>query len=73
LLDPPAKAQYRKTQFHTAKDVFDFVGANMPPKGPKPTLDQYLSILAFDLKANGVDLTGKSITPDGLAAIVLHP
>ena len=73
-LDPPAKAQYRKTQFHTAKDVFDFVGANMPPKGPKPTLDQYLSILAFDLKANGVDLAGKPpLTPDALSAIVIHP
>ena len=65
-LDPPAKAQYRKTQFHTAKDVFDFVGANMPPKGPKPTLDQYLSILAFDLKANGVDLGAQHL--DGALA-----
>jgi len=46
----------------------------MPPKGPKPTLDQYLSILAFDLEANGVDLTGKpALTPDNLSAIVIHP
>ena len=73
-LDPPSTAKFRKTQFRTAKDVFDFVGANMPPKGPKPTLDQYLEILAFDLKANGVDLTGKPpLTPDALSAIVLHP
>jgi cytochrome c5 len=73
-LDPPAKAQFRKSQFHTAKDVFDFVGANMPPKGPKPSLDQYLDILAFDLKANGVDLSGKPpLTPDTLSAIVIHP
>jgi hypothetical protein len=73
-LDPKPTAKYRKTQFHTAKDVFDFVGANMPPKGPKPTLDQYLSILAFDLKANGVDLSGKpALTPDNLSAIVIHP
>ncbi|HXU05672.1 MAG TPA: c-type cytochrome [Polyangia bacterium] len=73
-LDPRPTAKYRKTQFHTAKDVFDFVGANMPPKGPKPTLDQYLNILAFDLKANGVDLTGKPpLTPDNLSAIVIHP
>jgi mono/diheme cytochrome c family protein len=73
-LAPPAAAKYRKTQFHTAKDVFDFVGANMPPKGPKPTLDQYLDILAFDLKANGVDLSGKPpLTPENLSAIVIHP
>ena len=73
-LDPRPTAKYRKTQFHTAKDVFDFVGPNMPPKGPKPTLDQYLAILAFDLKANGVDLAGKPpLTPDNLSAIVIHP
>jgi ubiquinol-cytochrome c reductase cytochrome c subunit len=73
-LDPRPTAKFRKTQFHTAKDVFDFVGPNMPPKGPKPTLDQYLAILAFDLKANGVDLSGKPpLTPDNLAAIVIHP
>ena len=73
-LDPRPTQQFRKNQFHTAKDVFDFVGANMPPKGPKPTLDQYLDILAFDLKANGIDLTGKpALTPDNLSSIVIHP
>ena len=73
-LDPRPSQKYRKNQFHTAKDVFDFVGPNMPPKGPKPTLEQYLDILAFDLKANGVDLTGKpALTPDNLSSIVIHP
>ena len=73
-LDPRPTQKYRKNQFHTAKDVFDFVGANMPPKGPKPMMDQYLDILAFDLKANGIDLTGKpALTPDNLSSIVIHP
>src|ERR1051325_11550393 len=48
-LDPPATAKKRKTQFHTAKDVYDFVSKNMPGKKPgslKP--DEYLAILAFD-------------------------
>ena len=72
-LDPPAAAKYRKTQFHTARDVFDFVKANMPPTGDKLAEGQYLDILAFDLKANGVDLTGKMISPETLSAIVLHP
>ncbi len=73
-LDRRPTQKYRKNQFHTAKDVFDFVGANMPPKGPKPTLDQYMEILAFDLKANGVDLAGKpALTPDNLSSIVIHP
>ena len=73
-LDPRPTAKARKNQFHTAKDIADFVLPNMPPKGPKPTVEQYLDILAFDLKANGVDLTGKpALTPDNLASIVIHP
>jgi mono/diheme cytochrome c family protein len=73
-LDPRPEAKYRKNQFHTAKDVADFVLANMPPQGPKPSVDQYLDILAFDLKANGVDLTGKPpLAPDNLSGYVLHP
>jgi cytochrome c5 len=73
-LDPRPTAKARKNQFHTAKDIADFVVPNMPPKGPKPTLEQYLEILAFDLKANGVDLTGKpALTPDMLSTIVIHP
>ena len=73
-LDPRPTAKARKNQFHTAKDIADFVLANMPPKGPKPTVEQYLDILAFDLKANGIDLTGKpALTPDMLSSIVIHP
>ena len=73
-LDQRPDAKFRKTQFHTAKDVADFVLANMPPQGPKPSVDQYLDILAFDLRANGVDLTGKPpLSPDNLSGYVLHP
>lgn len=73
-LDPPATAKYRKSQFHTARDVYDFTKANMPAKNPGSLAeDEYLAIIAFDLQANGVDLTGKTITPDSLAAMVLHP
>lgn len=74
-LDPPANAKYRKVAFHTARDVFDFVKANMPAKSPGSlSQEQYLAIVAFDLMANGVDLTGKPpFTPDSLTAVVLHP
>jgi cytochrome c len=73
-LDPPATAKYRKTQFRTARDVYDFVKASMPAKAPGSLKeDEYLDIMAFDLQANGVDLTGKTVTPDSLSAMVLHP
>src|SRR5687768_5790024 len=53
-LDPPATAKKRDVKFKTAADVFDWVKANMPPKGAKLSDEEYAAILAFDLKANGV-------------------
>jgi cytochrome c len=73
-LSPPAGAKVRKTQFHTAKDVLEFLSKNMPAKKPgslKP--EEYDAILAFDLKANGVDVTGKHIDAATAEKIVLHP
>src|SRR5262245_44446980 len=73
-LDPPTGAKIRKTQFHTAKDVLDFIQAKMPANKPgslKP--EQYEAILAFDLKANGVDVSNKKIDAASAAQITLHP
>ena len=56
-LDPRNKKSKRKVQFRTALDVFTWVKANMPPKkAGKLSDDEYVAILAFDLKANGVTL-----------------
>jgi cytochrome c len=61
-LDPPAKAKDRKTQFKTVADVADFVVKNMPAKKPGTLAqEQYWAILAFDLKANGIDLGDKKL------------
>jgi mono/diheme cytochrome c family protein len=73
-LDPPAGAKVRKTQFHNASDVFAWVKGNMPPGGAGSLTDaQYAAVLAFDLKANGVELTGKTVDTSSAAGIVLHP
>ncbi len=73
-LDPPSTSKVRKAQFHTAKDVFDFVKANMPKgKAGSLTDEQYAAILAFDLKANGVDLAGKQLDATTATTFVLHP
>ena len=72
-LDPPANAKVRKNKFHTAGDVAEFVVKNMPAKKPgslKP--DEYWAILAFDLKANGVDVKEK-VDATSAAKVVLHP
>jgi len=72
-LDPPAGAKFRKVQFHTAADVFKFVKATMPPKAPGTLSDaDYGAILAFDLKANGVAVDGKTVDASTAATFVLH-
>jgi cytochrome c len=72
-LDPPKGAKLRKAQFHTAQDVAEFVSAKMPANKPGSLkADEYYAILAFDLKANGVDVTGKKIDPASAAQIKLH-
>ena len=59
-LDPPANAKFRKTRFETVADVAAFVTATMPPRDPGSLGDEaYWSILAFDLKANGIELDEK--------------
>jgi mono/diheme cytochrome c family protein len=59
-LDPPATAKQRTTQFRTVADVAQFTVANMPPKkAGSLTEEQYWAILAFDLKANGIELDQK--------------
>lgn len=61
-LDPPSGAKFRKTQFKTVADIADFVVKNMPPnKGGSLSTEEYLAILAFDLKANGIDLGDKKL------------
>ena len=72
-LDPPPGAKIRKSQFHTAQDVAEFVSTKMPANKPgslKP--DEYYEILAFDLKANGVDLGDKKLDAASAAQIKLH-
>jgi cytochrome c len=59
-LDPPAGAKVRKSQFVTVADVADFVVQNMPADAPGSlSSEDYFSVLAFDLKANGIELDKK--------------
>jgi cytochrome c len=62
-LDPPASRKFRKSRFVTVADVAEFAMANMPPKKAGTlTADEYLAVLAFDLKANGIDLGQEPLT-----------
>jgi S-disulfanyl-L-cysteine oxidoreductase SoxD len=59
-LDPPASRKVRDEKFVTVGDVASFVVMNMPPgKAGSLSTEQYLAVLAFDLKANGINLDQK--------------
>ena len=59
-LDPPSGAKFRKSQFVTVADVAKFVVENMPADAPNSLSEEdYFSVLAFDLHANGIDLNEK--------------
>jgi hypothetical protein len=58
----PRPGSKRAVEFKTVADVGAWVKANMPPKSAGTLSDdQYWAILAFDLKANGIDLGGKKL------------
>ena len=72
-LDPPATAKFRKSRFVTVADVADFVVKTMPPDAPGSlSAEDYYSILAFDLKANGIDL-GEQKLDGALAGTLVIP
>ncbi|MEO8905694.1 MAG: cytochrome c [Polyangiaceae bacterium] len=72
-LDPPATARVRTERFITAADVAGFVVKNMPPRAPGSLSNEdYFSVLAFDLKANGIDL-GEQKLDAALAATLTIP
>jgi hypothetical protein len=72
-LDPPSGAKFRTSHFVTVADVADFVTKTMPPKAPgSHSTEDYFSVLAFDLKANGIDLGDKKLDA-ALAASLTIP
>ena len=69
----PRQGSKREGAFRTALDVFHYVRTHMPGDAPGSLADdEYRAILAFDLQANGVDLTDKDTSDATFAAIVLH-
>lgn len=53
----PRPGTVRDVEFVTVADVAGFAVENMPPTDPGGlATDEYLAILAFDLKANGITL-----------------
>ena len=59
-------------RFTNAQEVFDFISKEMPKDAPGSLQEgEYWAILAFDLKANGIDLD-ETLGPQNAASYVLH-
>lgn len=68
----PAGAK-RDVEFRTAGDVLRWVRVAMPGDAPGSlSPDEYAAILAFALKANGVDVSGADVTESWADGVVLH-
>jgi S-disulfanyl-L-cysteine oxidoreductase SoxD len=60
-LKPPSGSK-RTTEFKTVADIADYVVKTMPPNAPGSlSAEDYYAVLAFDLKANGIDLGDKKL------------
>jgi polar amino acid transport system substrate-binding protein len=71
-LAPRAGAK-RDVEFHTAADVFGWVKVHMPGDAPGSLSDEeYVDVLAFDLKANGVDLAPGHLDAERAQTLKLH-
>lgn len=71
----PRDGQERAQRFRTALDVAQFVTHAMPPDEDdrkKLAERDYWAVLAFALKANGVDVK-EPVGPSNAGSIVLHP
>ncbi len=59
-------------RFTNAQELHDFVSQHMPKDAPGSLKEgEYWAILAFDLRANGVDLN-ETLGPDNASRYVLH-
>jgi mono/diheme cytochrome c family protein len=66
-----AAGSKRTTEFKTVADIADYVVKTMPPNAPGSlSAEDYYAVLAFDLKANGIDLGDKKL--DGELAKTLE-
>jgi cytochrome c len=67
---PPPGSKMRKTPFKTVGDVATFVQKSMPMDNPGSlSMQQVYDVLAFDLKANGIDLKDKQLDAQNAATM----
>jgi cytochrome c len=73
-LKPRPFQQLRRTDFRTAKDVYEFVSATMPADQPAIlSAEEYWDVIAFILEKNEVASDGKPLTDTSSAQVALHP
>ena len=64
----------RKSNFRTAKDVYDYASASMPADQPAILdAEEYWDVVAYLLQANGRTVDAMPLDATSAAHIVLHP
>jgi mono/diheme cytochrome c family protein len=68
--NPPVVGAGVLGSYANAGDLLTYVMDTMPADDPGGlALDEFQDVVAFMLQANGIDLIGKSVTPDSAGAI----
>lgn len=72
-VEPAPSAGARKTQMHSAQDLFAFLKSDMPPIAPGSLADdQYWAIVTYLVQANGADLHGQGVDAKSAPSIKIH-
>src|SRR5579885_2481601 len=71
--EPRPYQRLRHEEFHTAKDVYDFVSATMPADQPAIlSREEYLDVVAYLLARNGMAADQTPLTVPGSATVPLQ-
>ncbi|MDC0666529.1 c-type cytochrome [Nannocystis radixulma] len=69
---PAVVGEEALSRFNTAQEVFEFISNEMPKDKPGSLKEgEYWAIIAFDLKANGVD-ADETVGPQNASTFLLH-
>jgi mono/diheme cytochrome c family protein len=69
---PRAEAQSRKTELHTAQDLFEYIKSDMPPIAPGSLSDDEVwALVAFQRRSSGAPVRG-DLGPQNAASINLR-
>jgi mono/diheme cytochrome c family protein len=72
-LEPPPRARYRRSRFVTARDVYDFIRANMPPNDPGSLSElERVAVVAYQISTGPTSFGPQPLTLESLSTLALR-